>query len=80
MEFQLEYRPDGLQPGQIITLISGDKYKITRKGSTAIAATRYYWFDALWDWATSKRNHEDKNTDAQLTSERRRGRNGYYGR
>jgi hypothetical protein len=80
MDFQLPYREGGLQPGDIVTLNSGHRYKITRKGTTALAATRYYWFDELYDRITRKRPHEIPHSDAEFTSERRRGRDGYYGR
>lgn len=34
--------------GDIIT-VDGKKYKCQKKTSTAVAITRYFWFDALWD-------------------------------
>ena len=36
--------------GDVFTHIDGHRYKVTKKTRTAIAVTRYYWFDALYDW------------------------------
>lgn len=38
----------GLLVGDIIK-VDGKNYKIEKKACTAIAVSRYYWFDALWD-------------------------------
>ena len=32
-----------------IILVEGKKYRVTKKTRTAVAAERYFWFDALWD-------------------------------
>ena len=32
----------------------GKRYRLERKRSTAVAVTRYYWWDALYDYLTRK--------------------------
>jgi len=32
-----------------ILLLNGKKYKLLKKTRTAVASSRYYWFDALFD-------------------------------
>lgn len=39
--------------GDIIRL-QGKSYRLTKKTTTAIAISRYYWFDRVIDWAGSK--------------------------
>jgi hypothetical protein len=39
---------DAALVGDII-LVEGKKYRVTKKTRTAVAAERYFWFDALWD-------------------------------
>lgn len=39
---------NGLIVGDIIK-VEGKNYRIEKKTCTAIAVSRYYWFDALWD-------------------------------
>ncbi len=29
--------------------VDGKRYKVATKTATAVALTRHYWFDALWD-------------------------------
>lgn len=59
--------------GQVIEL-EGRRWRITRKGSTAYAMSRYYWFDAAWDWLVERcsrefKRYEDAHTDAKFHPE-----------
>lgn len=50
--FQIDY--DDVKPyniGQVIVL-SGKQYVLEKKTTTAVAVTRYYWFNRLWDKLT----------------------------
>lgn len=42
------------QVGDVFTHTDGHRYKVTKKTTTAIAVTRHYWFDALFDWLIKK--------------------------
>lgn len=46
--------PYAIRVGDIITS-DGKRHKVTKVTTTAIAATRYYWFDAMFDKLTRKR-------------------------
>lgn len=42
------------QVGDVFKHTDGNRYKVTKKTMTAIAVVRYYWWDAAYDWFTSK--------------------------
>ena len=43
--------------GDVFINTDGHRYKVTKKTRTALAVTRYYWFDAAYDWIVSKVKH-----------------------
>lgn len=45
---EIPFNPDW-KVGDIIRIGDGENYKITKKTTTAIAVTRYYFWNKWWD-------------------------------
>lgn len=49
LAFEDDYDPVSLKVGDIVSLKSGRKYRITKKTTTAVAVERYFWWDKIFD-------------------------------
>jgi hypothetical protein len=52
MQFNMDV--EGCQEGDIFRWSDGNKYRLVKKTTTAVAVERYFWFDAVGSWLVRK--------------------------
>jgi hypothetical protein len=66
MTYTVPWASHEFSQGSIVVL-DGKRWKVGRKGSTAVAITRHYWFDDVIDWIAAKLG-QDKDEPPRSTS------------